>query len=231
MTPEAMAQALEAVGVHMAAITDHNSCENAEAFLAACQKQGIAALVGMELETREEVHLLCLFSGLEAGLEWQQHVYRRLPWVRDSSRVFGSQQRFGADGRPLAPVERLLTVATEIGLEEACGEVQDRGGLCIPAHIDRPSYSLLAMLGVIPPDLAVSALEISYRAHPEDIRARLGMELGGRELVSFSDAHYLDDIWPGRTAFCLAQPTLSEIRLALGGQQGRRVVVLPAASP
>ncbi|HAI21310.1 MAG TPA: histidinol-phosphatase [Clostridiales bacterium UBA8153] len=228
MTPAAMARALAASGVHLAAITDHNSCENAAAFVTACRKEGITPLVGMELETREEVHLLCLFSSVEAGTDWQGHVYGRLPWREDRARAFGTQWRYDAGGRPMAPLERLLTISSELGLEEACAEVKARGGLCIPAHIDRPAYSLLAMLGLVPRDLPVPALEISARAREDELRLRLGKGLGGRQLVSFSDAHCLDDIWPGRTALWLAHPSWSELELALAGRDGRRVVVLPA---
>lgn len=228
MTPAAMARALAVAGVHLAAITDHNSCENAGAFVAACQRLDITPLVGMELETREEVHLLCLFGSVESGEGWQEYVYGRLPYREDRARAFGTQWRFDGEGKPIAPLERLLTISSEIGLEEACAEVKARGGLCIPAHIDRPSYSLLAMLGLIPRELPVPALEISSMVREDDVRLRLGAGLGGRQLVSFSDAHCLDDIWPGRTALWLAQPSWAELELALAGRDGRRVVVLPA---
>lgn len=228
MTPAAMARALASAGVHLAAITDHNSCENAGAFVTACQSQGVTPLVGMELETREEVHLLCLFGSVEAGEAWQDYVYERLPWREDRARAFGTQWRFDVNGRPMAPLERLLTISSQLGLEEACAEVKARGGLCIPAHIDRPAYSLLAMLGLVPQDLPVPALEISSRAREDELRRRLGERLGPRLLVSFSDAHCLDDIWPGRTALWLAQPSWAELELALAGRDGRRVVVLPA---
>ncbi|MEW6522696.1 MAG: PHP domain-containing protein [Bacillota bacterium] len=225
MTPGAIVQALSAASVHLAAVTDHNSCENAAAFLRACRAQGIAGLVGMELETREEVHLLCLFDCLEAGMNWQEHVYQRLPWRENDERVFGSQLRFGAEGNPAGHVRRLLALSTDIALEEACAQVEARGGMCIPAHIDRPAYGLLGMLGMVPGDLPVPALEISATAREEEVRGRAGGGLGARRLVSFSDAHHLGQIVPVRTVFYVARPVLPELRLALAGRDGRRVVV------
>ncbi len=225
MTPAVIAEELAVAQVRLAAVTDHNSCENVQAVTAALASRGIACLAGMEVETREEVHVLCFLPQLEAAWDWQEWVYRHLPYRPNDERRFGPQIRFTADGQPAGQVERLLALSIEASLDEVVAEVKARGGLCIPAHVDRPAYSLLAMLGVIPEGLDVPALEISPYAREQEVRQQLG-GLGGYRIVSFSDAHHPSGIVPARTTFYIDSPVLEEIRLALRGEAGRQVVVL-----
>jgi PHP family Zn ribbon phosphoesterase len=42
--------------------------------------------------------------------------------------------------------------------------------------------------------------------------------------VSFSDAHFLNDIGQRTTSFVLEAPSLTEIRMALREESGRKVV-------
>jgi hypothetical protein len=37
-------------------------------------------------------------------------------------------------------------------------------GLCVPAHVDRPSFSILNNLGFIPPELPIAGIEVSRHA-------------------------------------------------------------------
>jgi PHP family Zn ribbon phosphoesterase len=221
MAPAAVARALAGAGVGIAALTDHNSCRNSAVFAAAFAASGIAALYGMELETSEEVHVLCLFRDRRSAEAWQSIVEAEMPDV--GRRGFGEQIVFDEQGRVRCVVERLLSVATGITLDRAAHEVKARGGLCIPAHINRPAYGLLGVLGMVPPGLSVPALEISPRASEAELRGRHG--LSGYRVVSFSDAHCLEQIQPARTAMLLAEPTFDEVAMALSGEQGRRVVV------
>ena len=68
MTPNNMAGMASLKGLQIAALTDHNSSKNCPAFLAACEKNGIVGIAGMELTTSEEIHLVCLFEYLDAAL-------------------------------------------------------------------------------------------------------------------------------------------------------------------
>ena len=48
-------------------------------------------LPGMELQTREEVHLLCLFDTLEQLAAWQNLVNGHLPPLENDIEYFGEQ--------------------------------------------------------------------------------------------------------------------------------------------
>ena len=61
MTPRNIIRHAVAAGVDILAVTDHNSGDNVAAALRAAAGTGVTVLPGMEVQTREEVHLLTLF--------------------------------------------------------------------------------------------------------------------------------------------------------------------------
>ena len=70
MTPANIAGMAMVKGLDLIALTDHNSCRNCPALLAAAEEYGILAMPGIEVTTAEEVHAVCLFDNLEAALEF-----------------------------------------------------------------------------------------------------------------------------------------------------------------
>ncbi len=79
MIPPLIMRRARQLGLQLLAVTDHNSAENAAAMVEAGKHAGITVLPGMEVQTREEVHLICLFDDIEQVLEWQEHIYAHLP--------------------------------------------------------------------------------------------------------------------------------------------------------
>ena len=67
MTPANIVGMAAVMGLELIALTDHNSAKNCPAFLKMAEEYGILALPGMELTTEEEVHVVCLFSELDAA--------------------------------------------------------------------------------------------------------------------------------------------------------------------
>jgi hypothetical protein len=213
-------------GLNIIAITDHNTTGNAAAVMAAATGTGLTVLPGMELQTREEVDLLCIFDTLAACETWQRRVDTWiLPLDNDPER-FGPQFIVDAEGDFVAEETRLLQAPTEIGLEEAAREVRALGGLAIPAHIDRQTNGLMAMLGLWPPELEADAAEVSCNMRPSQARKQFRFIPPEVVLISSSDAHWLD--WMGKvmTIFSLtAPPSVEELRCALQGIGGRSVQV------
>ena len=90
-------------------------------------------------------------------------------------------------------VKRLLLVSSGIGIEQLNDMVFSMGGVMIPAHIDRPSYSVISNLGGIPAEIQTEFIEI----HDEEQAARLVPtypELKKYRWIRTSDAHSLDQI-------------------------------------
>lgn len=223
MIPPLIIRQAQKLGIQWLAVTDHNSAENACAVMEAGARAGIAVLPGMEVQTREEVHLLCLFDELEPALAWQEQVYQHLPDVPNREETFGSQLVVDAEGEFLRFQERLLQTSTSFSVEQVVTMVEALGGLVIPAHVDRPAFSLLANLGMIPPGLDITAVEITPRLTPAQALERFP-QLAGRTLITNGDAHRLSEM-AGRTLVRVAEPTLAELKLALAGVDGRRAWV------
>jgi PHP family Zn ribbon phosphoesterase len=223
MMPEFILEQAQELGLGLIAVTDHNSAENAAAVLYAAQEAGITVLPGMEVQTREEAHMLCLFDTLEQAALWQDEVYAHLPPLKNKENVFGTQIALDARGEPLGTNDRLLATSTFFSVEEVVQRVQQLNGLCIPSHVDRPSYSIIANLGFIPPDLGIVGAEISHLIGPKEARARFP-ELARYGLVASGDAHRLKEI-SQRTTFKIAEPTVAELALALAGEGDRGVWV------
>ncbi|SDF20271.1 PHP domain-containing protein [Sporolituus thermophilus] len=226
MTPRNIILHAAAVGIDIVAITDHNAGDNVPAALAAAAGTGVTVLPGMEVETREEVHLIVLFDQLAALREWQRLVEANSPYLVNDAARFGAQFVVDAEDNLLEEKERLLLTSLKIGVAETVTAVSSLGGLCIAAHIDRPSYSILSQLGFVPDDLSLAAVEVSGRVNLREARGRFP-QAGKLPFVTASDAHTIDDFIRGpKTVFLIEQPTLAELRQALYGQNQRKVVVV-----
>ena len=192
MTHANLANMCALAGLDAVALTDHNTAGNCAPFLAAAARRGLTALPGMELCTREEIHMICLFPALDAAQAFSAWVRPRLPAIPNRPDIYGDQvlmdDRDGVLGRETA----LLAGAADVGVYEAAGLCARFGGLAYPAHIDRPSFSLLVVLGAWDPALGFPLAEVSRRCSP-DLRAR-HPGLAGVPLLTGSDAHALEQI-------------------------------------
>ncbi len=223
MVPGLIIQRARDVGLDLLAVTDHNSGENAAAVVAAAERTDIAVLPGMEVESREGVHVLTLFDDVGSLGRWQEVVYGRLPRRENVERLFGAQLVVDRAGQLLRVNRRLLMAAVDLSLEDVVALSGALGGLAIPAHVDRPANGLLSVLGFPPPALAAPALEVSSRLTTDEA-VGLFPQLAGRTLIRSSDAHALEDIGRATTTFVVAAPSVGEIALACKGEQGRAVV-------
>jgi len=219
MIPPLIVQEALERGIHLIAITDHNASANFTAVWEAAQGTDLTVLPGMELQTKEEVHLLCLFETTEQLQEWQKIVDQELPETLNNVDFFGEQFVVDASGDFLRREDRLLINSTHLELDHAAETVTRLGGLAIPAHVDRKANGLIEILGLIPPGF--EALEISRHLTPEAARQKFP-QLSGQTLLQSGDVHLLDSFL-GSTRFEIAAPTLAEIRLALRAEAGRKI--------
>lgn len=223
MIPPLIMERAQRLGLSLIAITDHNACHNVEAVIEASAGTGIHVLPGMELQSKEEVHLLCLFDTVHQCRQWQQEVFKKLPALSNKEDLFGAQFVVDSSGEWIRSEDRLLATSADMALEEVVAEVRSRGGMVIPAHVDRPSFSLLANLGFVPESLEVEGLEVTPQF---TLTAGLAQwpQLKRWCLIIDGDAHRLQEM-QNCTLFKMAAPRVDEIHLALKGEQGRRVIV------
>jgi len=222
MSPKAIVERSLEVGLEIIALCDHNSAENVGAVMRAGTERGLRVFPGMEVSSAEEVHTLAIFDTERQALALQETIYRHL---RGTNRpeLFGDQVVANEFDEVEGFNDRLLIGAAQLGLNEVVEEVHRLGGLCIASHVNREGFSILGQLGFIPPDLALDGLEISRHLKRENVNHELPAA-AGYPIVTFSDAHFLQDIGSVWTCFLLESACVDELRMALKESAGRRIL-------
>lgn len=188
MTPANIVGMAKVIGLDLIALTDHSSCKNCPAFAAAAEAYGMNILFGMELTTAEEVHVLCYFSSLEDAMAFDAYVYEQLPAIPNTPSVFGNQIIYDRHDRICGREEKLLISATAISFDQVYGLVSQYHGIMVPAHINKPSTSLLGNLGLIPPDSRFSCVEVKDPADWPSLQEQYPY-LRSCNMLNSSDAH------------------------------------------
>jgi len=212
-------------GINLIAITDHNATANVRAVMKAAQGTGLAVLPGMELQTREDVHVLCLFDELEQAEAWQRRVDSRFPNLLNDVERVGEQFVVDETGEFIRSEPRMLIANIDLSLEETAQGVNALGGLTIPAHVERRAYGLLAVLDFAPPFF--EALEISRHTTPEAMREQFPQAIHF-PLLQNGDVHHADGFF-GAMEFGLEAPTITEIRKAIHAEGDRTMRIISAS--
>ena len=140
MTPYNLVHMAALQGMQMIALTDHNSCLNCPAAMEVGMQTGLLVIPGMELCTAEEAHVVCLFPALEPAMFFSEFIKTHIPPVQNRTEIFGEQRVMNAEDGILGMESTLLTTASEIRVDRVAPLVREYGGVCFPAHLDRPSY-------------------------------------------------------------------------------------------
>lgn len=188
MTPWNMVGMAKIKGLDVIAITDHNAVLNAEDAMAAGREYGVEVIPGMEITSREEVHMLAYFYTLEDALAAGEEVYAHLPAISNQPMLFGNQLIMRDGDTPSGTLDKLLINATDLSVDEVCELVRSHNGIPLPAHINRGSNGMIGALGLMPFLPEYPVVEV-YRGVDCPAYATKG-----RFLLHSSDAHRLEDI-------------------------------------
>ena len=212
LSPRVLSDLAAARGVKVLALTDHNSSLNCPTFARVCPQRGILPIFGLEATTQEEIHILCLFTDLEACLEFNDYVYSIILPFPNNPEKTGDQIYVDEEDNIEGEVEYYLINPLELSVDNIGAKVLEYGGIVIPAHVDRPAFSMTSQLGVIVHG-PWSALECT----------RLPPSMGGQTLdtmgyplITSSDSHYPEHV--ARRPFSL---DISMEELAPDGLSGR----------
>lgn len=210
MTPHNIAAMAMLNGLEIIALSDHNTARNVPAIVEAAKEWGLTVIPAIEAESAEEVHLLCLFPTVEAALSMGEILEAHLPPISNRPEIFGHQRIMNAADEQTGTIDKLLINATDLPIEDIKRMVEEREGVCIAAHIDRSSNSILANLGTVPEELNFTTLELSKRAAPD-------MALDSRyRYLHDSDAHYLTDISEAVWRLTLEDKSVASVLKLLG---------------
>ncbi|MGN0348609.1 MAG: PHP domain-containing protein [Roseburia sp.] len=214
MTPSNIVGMAALKGLDVIALTDHNSCKNCPALLAAAAEYDLVAIPGMEICTIEEVHAVCLFPTLEKAMEFDTYVEQRLIKFPNDETVFGKQQIYDPFDKICGTIPHLLIHSADISFHNLWDLVKSHDGVMFPAHIDSPSNSLISNLGFIPPDSKFLTAEVTHRANLP-LLSQAHRYLNECRMLHNSDAHYLQDIHEPTERLCVEERTRAAILKAL----------------
>ena len=188
MTPWNMVGMAKIKGLDVIAITDHNAVLNAEDAIAAGREYGVEVIPGMEITSREEVHMLAYFYTLEDALAAGEEVYAHLPAISNQPLLFGNQIIMRDGDTPSGTLDKLLINATDLSVDEVCQLVRAHNGIPLPAHINRGSNGMIGALGLMPFLPEYPVVEVYQGVDCPAYATK------GRFLLHSSDAHRLEDI-------------------------------------
>ncbi len=210
MTPNNIAGMASLAGLSIVALTDHNTCKNCPAFFEAAKKNGIIPIAGMELTTAEDIHVVCLFEELGEAMSFSDDVHTHRILIKNRTDIFGDQFITDGDDNVIGTDEYLLSNATDLTIEDAAELVGKYNGVCFPAHIDRESNGVIAVLGSFPEEPYFGCAEFHDSGKQQEYRKNYPC-LDGKVLLTSSDAHYLWDIRDREAYFDLEDEPYSSV--------------------
>jgi len=196
-TPRSIALLGGMLGLDVMALTDHNSCSNIPAFFKVARETGIIPVAGTELNTAEEIHVLCLFETKEAALSFSEERIRPALMPFNNKPAQNGNQLITDENDSVIGEEPLwLAPATTIPIYGLAEKVKAYGGVIVPAHINRASWGVISVLGDVPADCGYNCVEVlGGREAAEDLKSKYDY-LKSCGIIYNSDAHSLDNINP-----------------------------------
>lgn len=215
MSPKKIIEKSKEEKLEIIGICDHNTIENLKPTISLGKKNNIFVLPGMEVTTKEEVHLLCFFKDLEIANLFQKIVYDNLENLKEE-RLIEDQIIVDEEENVLGFCEKALFSAVNLNIEKIVEIVHSYEGIVIASHIDREAFSIIGQLGFIPENLSLDGLEIAFELKNEYKKFNL-------PLIKSSDSHYLHQIGKRFTEFYLEDTNFEEIIFALKNKLGRKI--------
>ena len=216
MTPNNIINMCILKGIDIISITDHNTADNLLAIENVAVENGIMLLPGIEVQTREEVHVLCYFKTASQAVELGNIIYNKLPSIKNSEEIFGKQLIIDKFDNITGTLDKLLLSSADVSIKQLLNMVNSMDGVCVPAHIDRRSYSIISNLGFIPQNLNLKTIEISRMSTIASILLKYPY-LKDLRVIRSSDAHYLWDINEKQEFVLIENLTLTNILNYLRG--------------
>lgn len=195
MTPNNIVNMSVLNGLDIIALSDHNTCKNVRTVSAVARRAGILFIPGMELETAEEIHVLCLFPSVDAAEQFEREIVSpALPDISNDERIFGRQQILDEDDNEIGADGRYLINATSITVDSVGALAARYGAAVVPAHIDKQTKSLLSVLGMADSSMGYNVFELSPNAPDDFPETQFSLRGMSYRYIYNSDAHYLADI-------------------------------------
>ncbi len=191
MTPNNIVNMAYIKGLNIIAVTDHNSIENYKAIEKLAKDLNIMTIAGMEINTKEEVHILSYFKNYDCAKAVSDLIYDSLPEIYNKKNIFGEQNIYNEKDEIIGSLNKLLINASKYSLKEIFEIVKGHNGIIVPAHVNKKSNGILGVLGFFPDDIEFNFIELLNNTELNERNKKLVARY--KNLVN-SDAHLLENI-------------------------------------
>ena len=209
MTPGNIIKEAEKKGINIISITDHNVFGNVESALKIAEEKDITVLPGIEVQSREEIHLLSYFNSLKDLKKYGKIIYEGLKGIKNDEEKFGAQILVDEDDEFVGKEEKLLLNSTKYSVEELVKITYQNNGIPVPSHAER-SFGIIQNLGFIPGDLEISFVEMNFHKTYKDYLKEFPY-LKKYKLLKNSDSHYLNQIKPTMEIYLDEKPNSEKV--------------------
>lgn len=208
MTPNNIVNMSIIKGLNVIALTDHNTMKNCPAAMKVGKEAGLLLIPGMEIQTKEDVHVVALFPSLALAEAMEKKLDAHRLLLPHCPEKFGDQLVLDEKDRVVDTYPYTLLASIDLGIDEIVRYVNDMGGVVFPAHINKQSNSVLANLGFMSPDWDIGAIEIFRASENQDLVEKYQETY---HILCNSDAHYLQDISEPVHYLELQEGTIEEV--------------------
>ncbi len=193
MTPNNIVNMALIKGLQCISVCDHNSMLNQKAILQCAKNNHLNYLIGVELQTKEEVHILAYFTDEKIIEPFQEWIEKRQSSKKNMPSFFGNQYVMDDKDCILYEQECLLIDSLNIDVSECIEYIHKYGGVAILAHAYGKRNGIITQLGFIPKDLKFDGIEIRNLSDISSVLENSPWIKNDLWLCS-SDAHQLIDI-------------------------------------
>jgi predicted metal-dependent phosphoesterase TrpH len=180
-------------GLQLISVTDHNSIDNQSAIARAAREYGIASWFGVELQTREEVHILGYFSKFDDVSRFDRWLKDKRDKTPNRTDLFGNQYILDAQDEIIGSMPDSLIRSLDADLDECIRAIRDAHGKIVLAHVADRKNGILNQLAFIPKKLDYDGIEITDPSQKENLIQRFPW-LKDKPFFVNSDAHTLISI-------------------------------------
>ncbi len=209
MTPNNIVNMAVLKKLQCISVTDHNSMLQQFALIECAKRAGIKYLIGVELQTKEEVHVLAYFDNKDSVSTFQNWIEEHQGDKKNNSEFFGEQLIMNDEDQVIRFEEKLLIDSLDVDINECVNAIHEHNGVAILAHAYKKNNGVITQLGFIPLNLDYDGIEVVDVSHIEIIKKSNPWVKDDLWLCN-SDAHQLIDIH--ECEYTITQKELDRLR-------------------
>lgn len=202
MSPQNIVRMAKLKGLDLISVCDHNSLRQQEVMAQVAKAHHLNYLYGIELQTKEEVHVLAYFKNAEDLPSMQQWITHNQMKVHNRPNFFGHQYVYDTDDHIVSEEEHALIFSLNVDLDETLSAIKRHHGKAVLAHIYGRKNGIITQLGFIPNGLKIDGIEVSdpndldqfHQEYPQLKDLPCFINSDAHNLMSISEAtHSLSD--------------------------------------